>query len=206
MILLSNISKRYGDKIILNNLSYEFENNKCYLIKGSSGIGKTTLLNILGGYVLPDSGYVSFSEDQSIQYMFQEELLFSNLTVLENMAIKYYATHPNENWDLMQINNATKEIVDFFDLSVFLERRIDTLSGGERQRVVLATMAVSDASIYLMDEPVTNLDEENRNIICDLINRLSEKRTIIIVSHIALPKLDNAVHLTLKGGTIVEEY
>lgn len=205
MISLNNICKKYDSKIVLDNVSYTFEKDSCYLLKGSSGIGKTTILNIIGGYIESDSGTVTFSESPKMEYMFQEELLFSKLTVLENIAIKYYASHTDLEWDLSEITRLSADIVSRFELETFLDRPVSSLSGGERQRVVLATMVMSDANILLMDEPVTNLDEENRTIISNLINELVPGRTIIIVSHIDLPQLNNVVKLTLQGGALVEE-
>lgn len=204
MISICNLTKQYNGKKVLKNVNYEFKENTCYLLKGSSGIGKSTLLNIIGGYLQADSGFVKISENSTIEYMFQEELLFSNLTVLENIAVKYYATHKDDVWNLDQIKETSALLADTFDLTCFLDRKVSSLSGGERQRVVLATMALSGADIYLMDEPVTNLDEENRDIICTLINELSKERTVIIVSHIDLPRLNNVIHLNLIGGELVE--
>ncbi len=204
MIALKGITKTFDGRAVLNHVNFQFEKNHIYFLKGDSGIGKTTLLNIISGYLNPDFGEVSFSENEKVDYMFQEELLFSNLSVMENMAIKYFAQHQDERWNISLVKEKSAEIIKKFALEGFLDRKVNSLSGGERQRIILANMTLSNANVFLLDEPVANLDEENRARICALINTLTDGRIIIIVSHLDLPNLKGVVQLRMKEGVLLE--
>ena len=94
MIELKNASKRYGEKVILDNVSFKFEQKNLYWLTGINGVGKTTLLNIIIGYEKLDSGHILLPPDIKVQYMYQQPLLFSNLSIYDNMLIKYLSCQP----------------------------------------------------------------------------------------------------------------
>lgn len=176
---LINISKKFNDKQILNNINFKFDKN-FYLITGESGIGKTTLLNIIGGYLNADTGSIKYDSKLNIEYLFQEELLFSNLTVKENMLIKYLATEKNNlnNFEAICTNILLKlKVENLWD------EKINKLSGGEKQRIQLANILIRDPDIILMDEPISKLDKENRSDVINLIMDIFKNKIVIIISH-----------------------
>jgi len=204
-ISLDHLSKSYGDRVILNDLNYTFNSNFCYIIQGKSGIGKTTLLNIISGYLRADSGNVHISKNTKIDYMFQEEMLFSNLSVIENLTIKYYADSHINKWNVEKVKTEYIDVLELFKIENLLECKIYELSGGEKQRVILASMIVSKAQILLIDEPITNLDEENRVLIQKIIESCIPNRIIIVVSHIEMNIKNNVKKLILKNGELYEQ-
>ncbi len=204
LVELKQVRKQFGDAIVLNDVTYSFEKNKCYVIKGKSGIGKSTLLNIIAGYVDCEQGQVVKPEYVKIDYMFQDELLFSNLTVFENLCLKYYGTHLEKNWNKEEVAKELDEIIRQFEIQELLERKVEMLSGGEKQRVVLANMLISQADILMMDEPVTKLDEENRKRIISLIEAMCVNKTVVIVSHIDLEFCIPVIYLGIEGGCLYE--
>ena len=200
MLNLKNISLSFGSKIIFNNLNFNFDDGYVYIIKGESGKGKTTLLNIIAGYVLPDSGEVLTGKNDSLGYLYQDETLFSNLTVRENLFIKFASSGRDSDFESLCSN--TLRSLKVADLA---DRKIELLSGGERQRIQIASMLFDDPNIILMDEPTSKLDDENTNNIIDIIKNTFMNKTVIIVTHENIDYGENSISLILeKGGLFIE--
>lgn len=166
---LKNISKSYNSQVI-KNLSYKFESGKIYVIKGVSGCGKTTLLNIIGGIETDFEGELRSSD--SVGYIFQNSLLLSNITVFEN---------------LLLIKNDSEEIYKLcseLNVSDLLQKYPEQLSGGERQRATIVRALLQSPTILLADEPTASLDETNSiNIARTLAKLRKDDRIIIIATH-----------------------
>lgn len=176
-IQLQNVSKSYQSPVI-KNLSYTFESGKLYVIKGVSGCGKTTLLNILGGIekaysgdIQTDFAYGNTIADSS-SYIFQNSLLLSNITILEN---------------LLLIKNDPLKVLDLCDtlhISDLLNKMPEQISGGERQRVAIARALLRSPTLLLADEPTASLDSDNAGAIAKIFAQLkSSDRIIIIATH-----------------------
>lgn len=183
MLELKNINKIY-DHPVLTNINYNFEAGKIYVIKGISGCGKTTLLNIIGGLENVHDGDVIFEyknidkknrkEIQKyrnhISYVFQQSLLISNLTIYENL--KLFTT------DIELINKLSLQ----FGVFKLLENYPEQLSGGERQRVSIIRALLNSPKILLADEPTASLDDSNAEMIVDYLNSSKKKDRIIIIA------------------------
>lgn len=209
-IKFGNLSKSFGEKLILDNVNIEFCHNKTYLIIGESGVGKTTLLNIIAGYEEFDSGEIAKDENLKIEYLFQEDMLFSNLTVYENMYIKYCAKtvtlHDKEDEYVQRTyHDKFEDILNKFNMYDYLERKVSLLSGGEKQRVQLSNILLTNPDIILMDEPVSKLDKSNKLAVLEKINEVFEYKTIIIVDHNNKSLYENATILILVGGKLIYE-
>lgn len=183
MIEIKNINKSY-DRPILKNINLKFYENNIYLLKGISGCGKTSLLNIIGGIDDDYSGQY-FSDGVSITdqnkknrnkfftkigYVFQESLLVSNLSIYENLEL---------------IKNDKEKIYELskkFKVSKLLDKMPSELSGGERQRVSIIRALLLDPDIIIADEPTASLDRKNALELCELLNLLHEENKIIIIS------------------------
>lgn len=176
---LINISKKFNHKQILNNINFKF-NTGFYLITGESGIGKTTLLNIISGYLKADTGKIKYNSKINMEYLFQEDLLFSNLTVKENMLIKYIA---NEKNDLNNFEEVCTSILLKLKIKNLWNEKINRLSGGEKQRIQLANILIKNPDIILMDEPISKLDKKNRYDVINLIKDIFKNKIVIIISH-----------------------
>lgn len=188
MIKLTGVSKKYEKKII-ENFTYQFEKGKNYVIVGSSGKGKTTLLNLIGMLEEADEGEVEINNIKNpsinslkgqkilrnnISYMFQNYGLVDNETVEENLQLVL-----NKKADYV-----TSNILRKVNLQGMEHRKIASLSGGEQQRVAIAKILLKNSNIILCDEPTGNLDEENADIIMEYLLGIQDgSKVIIVVTH-----------------------
>lgn len=169
---LNNIYKIYDDQnCALNNFSYNFEKGKVYVIKGISGCGKTTLLNIIGGIDKAYEGSIE-GKTNSIGFVTQNNFLFSKWTVYENLAFIY------NNREL--INNTA----ELLSVEKLLEKYPNQISGGERQRVCIIRSLLNNPEIIVADEPAAALDSKNALIVAETFRKIcSSNRTVIIATH-----------------------
>ena len=192
-IVLRDVSKKFGNHRVLENINLDICQGEFVCIFGKSGGGKTTLLNIIGTLEDYDSGRVfCFSKQdpvknkkigeilrrEKIAYLFQNFALVEKMTVEENMLL---ATKYNKE------KNKPKIIEDALSKMGVLDKlksKVYELSGGEQQRVALARNMVKPFEIMLADEPTGSLDYENKKIVSDTLIQLnSEGKTIVVVSH-----------------------
>ena len=192
-IVLRDVSKKFGNHRVLENINLDICQGEFVCIFGKSGGGKTTLLNIIGTLEDYDSGRVfCFSKQdpvknkkigeilrrEKIAYLFQNFALVEKMTVEENMLL---ATKYNKE------KNKPKIIEDALSKMGVLDKlksKVYELSGGEQQRVALARNMVKPFEIMLADEPTGSLDYENKKIVIDALIQLnSEGKTIVVVSH-----------------------
>lgn len=201
MLKLTNVTKNFNGKKILNHVHFEFKDGNIYVIRGESGSGKTTLLNIIAGYIHADEGEVERAGDLKIEYLFQDDMLFSNLTVQENLYIKYAVLHP----DAAGFEKTAHDVLRSFHIIDLIDRKVSMLSGGEKRRVQLANVFMSNPDIVLMDEPTSKLDAKNRKSILDAITHAFRNKLVIIVSHENDQMPSNSIHLKLVNGSLQYE-
>ncbi len=176
-IKIENIEKKY-DKKIINNINYEFESGNIYVIKGVSGCGKTTLLNILGGIeddyegnVEIDGKKCSSDDIKSVSgYVFQYSLLLSSITIRENLLL------------IKNDNVLVEELCKKFGIEELLNNYPDQLSGGERQRVSIVRALLKMPKILIMDEPTASLDEMNSKKVAEFTSGLKSDDMIVIIA------------------------
>lgn len=197
---LINIAKQFGDKVLLDGIDFEFHAGRIYIIRGESGSGKTTLLNIIAGYIEADTGRLEMQPNTRIEYLFQDEMLFSNLTARENMYIKYRARNRNDA-GFLPLAEGTLAQFNILDLA---DRKISMLSG-RKQRVQLASILISDPDIILMDEPTSKLNLHNKKTIYEAIVSAFHRKLVIIVSHENNRLIDASINLTLEHGRLHDE-
>ncbi|MSS62598.1 ABC transporter ATP-binding protein [Velocimicrobium porci] len=191
MIQLSNINKQFDKKIVLSNISLSINRNEFVCITGESGVGKTTLLNIIGLLEKPDSGEVildgkkHFDKKDILRlrreffgYIFQDYLLLPDKTVEENICISKYKS---KEMDKKNVDELMKKVgLD----SNYLQKKVYYLSGGEKQKVAIARMMLKQYELVLADEPTGNLDYKNKMDVIKIFKDIKkEGKTIICVTH-----------------------
>lgn len=164
MITLENVSKRFGDRTVLRNLSFSLEAGEFTILLGPSGVGKTVLLAIIAGLENPSGGRVLIGgvdmagvppERRPVTMVFQRHALFPHLTVFENIAFGLRTRHlPRAT-----VSARVDELLGLIDLKMYAHVRPDALSGGQCQRVAFARALASDADVVLFDEPLNSLDK-----------------------------------------------
>lgn len=175
MIKLDNISLSFGDKKIINELSFLFENGKKYAIMGESGIGKTTILGIIAGILKAERGSVS-ADGATVAYAFQDDRLFPWLTVLENVTVVL-------NGNKEEKKQKATEILQNIGLGGDINKYPEELSGGMKQRVAIARALAYDADVLLLDEPFRALDETTAKSVAEYLFDMTKNKTVIFVTH-----------------------
>lgn len=190
MIELRNINKGFDDRIVLENLNYNFYEGNSYALIGASGAGKTTLLNIIGKLEEADSGDIIVNDinlnnikekdyfKNYLSYLFQNFGLIENKSIQENLMLAFVGEKIGKLEKQQKMNEALKRV----HLDVNLNRKIYTLSGGEAQRVALAKTILKDSPIILADEPTASVDQKNSEEIIELILSLKKENKIIIIA------------------------
>ena len=163
-----------GNKQILTNVSLSVENVGVTALMGMSGVGKTSLLNIIAGLLKPDCGNIE-SNFKRISVKFQEPRLFEWLTVKENvLAVLDNTPHANQT--------AEKHLEDV-GLSEDMNKYPKELSGGMAQRVALARAIAYNGDLLLLDEPFATIDENTKSLLLPLIRSYAQTHAVIFVTH-----------------------
>lgn len=194
MIEIKNISKQYGDQLILDDISLSFPKGKITSLIGSNGTGKSTLLSIMSRLLLQDKGLVYVNDKKSTEY--KSSILSQHLSILKqfnNIDLKLtvkelvsFGRFPYSQGHLKnEDHKKIEETLDFLDLNELQDVYLDELSGGQRQRAYLAMVVAQDTEYILLDEPLNNLDMRHSVQIMKILRKLTEVlgKTIIVVLH-----------------------
>ena len=190
LIDLMNITKRYGDNVILDDLNLYIRENEFLTLLGPSGCGKTTTLRIIGGFETPDQGKVIFHgkditnlppNQRQLNTVFQKYALFPHMTIAENIAFGLKIKNKSKAYIDDKIRNALKLV----NLDGFGNRMPDSLSGGQQQRIAIARAIVNEPKVLLLDEPLGALDLKLRQDMQYELIRLKNELgiTFIYVTH-----------------------
>lgn len=192
-INFKNISKKYGDAIILDNIDLNIIENETTALVGQSGSGKTTLLQIVNGLIRPNDGTVEiFGKNidydklsdlrKKIGYAVQGAGLFPHMTIYDNITIMAKLS----GWSNQEINQRAQYVIELVHLNKDLLNRFPhKLSGGQQQRVSLCRAMMLNPPLLLLDEPFSALDPITKGYIHDEFIKLqkAESRTILLVTH-----------------------
>lgn len=179
MIKIENISKRFNELKVLENLSFNVKDKEFLVILGPSGCGKTTLLRIIAGLEKPSKGKTIFSKEERFGFIFQESALFPWRTVKENISLGLEIKKTKNKEGIIKKN------ISLVGLDGFENYYPDELSGGMKQKTSLAQMLAINPSVLVMDEPFSSLDYVVRQNMEKELLKLWKKtrKTIIYVTH-----------------------
>ncbi len=190
LIDLKNITKSYGDSVVLDNLNLYIRENEFLTLLGPSGCGKTTTLRIIGGFEQPDSGQVIFDgaditalppNQRQLNTVFQKYSLFPHMNIADNIAFGLKIRKKSKQYIEDKIRYALKLV----NLDGFEKRSVDSLSGGQQQRIAIARAIVNEPKVLLLDEPLGALDLKLRQDMQYELIRLKEELgiTFVYVTH-----------------------
>lgn len=187
---VKGLKKSFGEKKIVDDLSFSLDKGQLMCILGSSGCGKTTTLNMIGGFLKKDSGSIVLDgeeisekepEERPVTTVFQSYALFPHMTVLENVTygLKFKGIKKEKAKELGY------KYLEMTGMTEYADVRIQRLSGGQQQRVALARALVIEPKLCLLDEPFSNLDAALREKLRFELKRLQRdlKMTMIFVTH-----------------------
>ena len=190
MIVLKDITKRFGRKTVIDGFSISLENGSRTALVSPSGSGKTTLFRIIAGLEKRFDG--ERRVDGKIALMFQEDRLFEKVTVLDNV------TAASDRDPEIAVR-----LLSDLGLSDALEAYPPALSGGMKRRVALARALFFDGDVVLLDECFTGLDDGTKRTVASVINREIENKTLVLISHdIEDAELLGCTPMILKNGFI----
>ena len=212
-IVLNKVVKNYGSVFAVNNVSLNIEDGEFVALVGPSGCGKTTTLNLIAGLIPISGGEIAIGDrivndldpkDRDIAMVFQNYALYPNKSVYQNLAF------PLQMRKLAKadIDRKVRDAAKVLDITHLLERRPRELSGGQQQRVALGRALVRDPLVFLMDEPLSNLDAKLRVQMRSEIKRFHTdlNATVVYVTHDQLEAVTMADKMAVMDGGFLQQY
>lgn len=212
-IKLEHLTKRFGDTIAVNDLSITLESGRLIALLGPSGCGKTTTLNMISG-ILPVSGGSIFFDDRDVTSLppekrgiglvFQNYALYPHMTVAKNISFGL----KNYGYGKEEAKKITDEVLELVGLQDYANVKPGNLSGGQRQRVALARAISKSPKVFLMDEPLSNLDAKLRvNMRSELI-RMHQRlgSTFIYITHDQVEAMTMGDYIAVMKDGVIMQY
>jgi multiple sugar transport system ATP-binding protein len=211
-VQLHNITKRYDSLTAINNLSLEVKDQEFVVFLGPSGCGKTTTLRSIAGLEHPEEGEILIDgkrvnnlspADRDIAMVFQFYALYPHMTVYDNMAFPMRAVRtPKE-----EIDRRVRDVAKILHVEHLLQRRPAKLSGGEMQRVAIGRAMVRRPKVFLMDEPLTNLDAKLRSEMRAELKRLQNDigATTVYVTHDQLEAMSMGDRIAVMSQGLLQQ-
>ena len=211
-IKLDKLIKRYGDVQVLHGIDLEMADNEFTVLVGPSGCGKSTTLRMIAGLedvtegeIYIDGKPVSHLEpkDRSLAMVFQDYALYPHMNVARNIAFSMKLARMPQ----AQIDQKVLEVAKMVDLSDYLDRKPAALSGGQRQRVAMARALAKDSPIFLLDEPLSNLDAKLRGKMRTELAQLSQRveKNMIYVTHDQIEAMTLADRIVVMEGGYIQQ-
>lgn len=212
-VILKNVTKTYdNNKTVINNVSLEIKDKEFIVLVGASGCGKSTLLRMIAGLEDISDGEIFIGDnkvnnvapkDRDIAFVFQSYALYPHMTVRENIAFGLKMRKVPK----AEIDKKVQEAAEILNLEEYLDRKPKQLSGGQRQRVALGRAIVRNPKVFLMDEPLSNLDAKLRVQMRSEIKKLHEKlqTTFIYVTHDQTEALTMGDRIVVLNNGVIQQ-
>src|SRR5690554_3050438 len=212
-VVLKDLVKTYGNVFAVNNVSLTVNDGEFVALVGPSGCGKTMTLNLVAGLIPITSGDIVIGDrvvndldpkDRDIAMVFQNYALYPQKSVFQNLAFPLQMRKLPKD----EIDRKVREAAKVLDITHLLERKPRELSGGQQQRVALGRALVRDPAVFLMDEPLSNLDAKLRVQMRSEIKRFHQDfdATIIYVTHDQLEAVTMADKMAVMNGGYLQQY
>ena len=227
MLEIKNIYKRFGEQKVLQGLSMEFENGEIHTLIGGNGTGKSTLFNLITGFIKIDSGSITFKSKKlyklsptrinnlGVTRTFQDLRLITELSVRENILLAfknnpgdkiYNAILPSSFFkkEYAAFSKRTDKLIEKINLSEVSNNLAGEISYGQQKLLTIGCCLANDAELLLLDEPVSGIDKDNYNKIFDLLVELKkEGKTIIQIehNHDFIKELSDGIYFLHEGKT-----
>ena len=210
MLKVENITKKYGDNVAVNNLSFTVDAGEIFGLLGENGAGKTTTFRIIMGLIDANEGKVTldgkkidYSETDNIGFVTEERSLLTKLTVQEQ--IEFYGTLKGLDKDT--IDKRLDYWLEKFEITSYKNRKIKELSKGNQQKIQFISAIINEPKLLILDEPFTGLDPINVKLMKNAIYYLKEKGCSIIFSSHQMEYIEDFCEkliLLVKGNTILD--
>lgn len=190
-ITIETLTKRFDDVVAVDDVNVDIEDGEFLVLVGPSGCGKTTTLRMIAGLETPSDGEIRFEEqlmnyrtpqNRDVAMVFQDYALYPHMTVRGNMK---FGLDEEPGFTDAEREQRVEEVAELLDIPELLDRRPEELSGGQQQRVALGRAIVRDPEVFLMDEPLSNLDAKLRAQMRTELQQLQEQLgvTTVYVTH-----------------------
>ena len=211
-VVLKNVVKRFGKVEVVHGVNLEFHNEEFIVLVGPSGCGKSTILRMIAGLekitkgdILIDGALINdvAPKDRGIAMVFQNYALYPHMNVYNNMSFGLKLSKKPKK----EIETRVREVAEILELDEYLQRKPHELSGGQRQRVAMGRAMVRKPSIFLFDEPLSNLDAKLRTQMRTEIKLLHQKveSTIIYVTHDQVEAMTLADRIVVMNDGFIEQ-
>ncbi|MBQ3274879.1 ABC transporter ATP-binding protein [Candidatus Saccharibacteria bacterium] len=205
---ITNLSKRFRDKIIFDNVDLNINSDDFVMLSGESGVGKTTLLNMIAGIEKPDHGSILLDNRpinaKDVGFVFQGFYLEPDLTIAENIELPAYfqTSTKKERSERIEI------LAKVFGIKDILKNKPSEISGGQAERACIARAIFNNPKIILADEPTNNLDEENAEKVLKILKVLHDKTNVAVIvsTHDKRAEKYSTRKLQVEGGKIHEDF
>lgn len=211
-IQLNNVSKTFGSQRVLAPTQLEIQNGEFFTVVGPSGSGKSTLLRLIAGLEVPSAGEILFDDERvdhkpaysrNVGMVFQNYAIYPHMTIHQNMSFGL----ESQKLPKTQIHQKVKEIAQILEIDHLLTKRPGQLSGGQKQRVALGRALVRNPRVFLMDEPLSNLDTQLRERMRKEIRLLHETFhvTTVYVTHDQTEAMTMADRIGVVNGGEIQQ-
>lgn len=214
ILKVDHLSKKFGSKIAVNDVSFQVKEKSFFALLGSNGAGKTTTLSIILSFLKANSGKIFFNDSEidslkkllsfknQLGVVFQESVLDKELSVIDNLKIAAALYYLNSKEQKEHLN----KIIEMLEIHDLLKQKVKTLSGGERRKIDIARAIINYPKILLLDELTAGLDPKVQIIVWKIVKKLHELGTTVIFTTHYLEEAEQADHVVIMDkGKVIDD-